>query len=276
MAVKFGTPETNQPQASTAPMGPAPTPTPTPAPSTSTLNFMKRGDQAVRAYEQAEATTEARREESGKAWRFMITKKQLDQEFKLTFLDGDLGEQGLLNIPMYYEHTVAHGGYWRNYVCTDGVVTDEPCPICIGGDQPAFVGVMSVLDHTPRVDKLGKSYPRTRRLYVVKRTTIKQLTKIAKAYGGLSGCTFMVSRSTENVPNAGDTFVFIEKASVLELQKAYGEDASPLIYEQEITFRYPAELRALGIGGTVGAGTVQTSAQAQQQQFDQKELASKL
>ena len=220
--------------------------------NTVTPSFLRRGAAARAEFESAEAATASAKEAFGKSFRFMITRKFLDVDFKLTFLDGALDEKGMLDIPMFYEHTIPVGKGWRNYPCTDGVITDEPCPLCLGGDKAAFVGAMTIIDHNQWTNKEGVVQKDIKRLYMVKRGTIKQLTKMAQAQGGLRGCTFNVSRTSENAVNVGDVFILLGKLTEKQLA-TWGDKGVALNYETEIVFRSPAELRKEGV--TVAAPT---------------------
>jgi hypothetical protein len=224
------------------------------------LSFMKKGTAAKAALAHEEAKAEERKAEAGKMRRYFV--KQ-DSEGQVTFLDGKLDGDGMLDINMFYEHRIKLNGDWHNFVCTADVDQTQPCPICEKGDKPSFVGVMTVLDHSSYTVKsgpnAGKTYTNQRRLFVAKRNTINLLTKLAAKRGGLAGCTFDVLRGGDKTPAVGEQFDFVEKHSKLsEIADKYDlklEDVQPAKYDEEITFRTPEQLIELGIGkATVGVG----------------------
>lgn len=163
----------------------------------------------------------------------------------------------MLDIPMFYEHTVQINGEWKNFVCTGETDTSQPCPICEKGDRPALVGVMTVLDNTPYVvqkgQNKGKTYVNQRKLFVAKRQTITQLTALAKKRGGLTGCMFDVLRSGDQAARVGSQFDFTHKfATRAEIKDKFAleedEDVLPFDYSESIVYLSPDELIAMGVG----------------------------
>ena len=219
------------------------------------MSFMKKGKDAVEALNREEAKAEEARKNAGNLWRFFIAKENLGEDFQITFLDGELGEDGTLDIPMWYEHMAQYNGKWNSFVCIN---ENEPCPFCEGGDQATLVGGLTVIDHTEYLIEKGKNAGQTRKnqrkLYIPKRGTIKLLQKLAVKQGGLTGCTFEISRSTDKSPSVGDLFQFVEKASMTDLRDKYGKDhnenwvAEPADYEKEIVYRDAATLSQMGFG----------------------------
>lgn len=228
------------------------------AKKTSGLKFLKVGSDAKSAIQAEEARAELAKQEAGRLWRFRM---QEGADRQITFLDGDLNDDGLLDVPMFHEHTVRVNGSWENFVCTADVDESQPCPLCEAGDRASLVGVMTVIDHSKHIvqkgQNAGKVIQNTRRLFVAKMNTLKLLTKIAAKRGGLAGCTFDVSRTGDKSPAVGDQFDFVHKFETFnEIAEKWGlkiEDAQPANYEEEIRFRSPDELIALGIGKAVGA-----------------------
>ena len=214
-------------------------------------SWMKRGKEAKKALVEEEARAEKAREESGKMWRFWMPP---DEERKITFLDGDLDEEGMLDIPMFHEHMVKLNGQWSTYVCTQE--SEGYCPICAKGDsKPALVGVMTVIDHTPHKIKsgqnAGKIIQHTRKLFVAKKQTIRSLSKMAVKRGGLTGCTFDVMRGDDKSAAVGSQFDFDTKSTLEEIAEACGlelEKVQPAEYDKEITYHTAEELVDLGLG----------------------------
>lgn len=222
-------------------------PAPTPAQSTAKkagLGFLKKGKEAQETFAQEEHKAEQAQKNS--VFRFFVPE---GKDSAITFVDGDLVD-GVLDIPFYYEHNVNMNGKWGNFfICTQD---EEPCPICEGGLNPSYVGVMTVIDHSSYVSKKdSKTYKDQIRLFVAKRDTIKQLQKLAAKRGGLTGCRFDVSRTGDKSPSVGNVFDFTEKLTMAQVAQTYGADrAKPINYEEYLGELYkPAkELRKLGFG----------------------------
>lgn len=226
--------------------------------TTSTKPKLKYGSQAKKLVEQEEAKTAARQAQYGKAFRFRIPYEgNKTKEVVLTFLDGELDEDGMLNIPYVREHTLKVNGQWTNIICTE----DEEgfCPICNDDDSPALVGYLTVLDHTPYKMKNGETREVTKKLLVAKKASLQVLTNQATKRKGLTGCTFEVQRTGDREPAIGNQYDFMQKDSLEELAKENGwpeELIEPLKYEDEVTYYTSAELLELGVGTPLsGPGT---------------------
>ena len=219
--------------------------------------FLKKGKAAQKVIEQEEAKAEARAAQNGKAFRYRIKYEKNCPEVNVTFLDGELDEEGMLDIPYAREHTVKINGRWENFICTED---DEGyCPICADGDEPSLVGYLSVVDHRPYTLKNGSVIEMARRLFVAKKATIQLLTNQAQKRGGLTGCTFGVTRTGEREPAVGNQFDFVQKDSIEDLIKMSGEEPEmfePLNYEEELAYHTGDELLELGVGKPqTGPGT---------------------
>lgn len=219
--------------------------------------FLKKGKAAQKVIEQEEAKAEARAAQNGKAFRYRIKYEKNCPEVNVTFLDGELDEEGMLDIPYAREHTVKINGRFENIICTE----DEEgyCPICAGGDEPSLVGYLTVVDHRPYTLKNGTVIEMARRLFVAKKATIQLLTNQAQKRGGLTGCTFGVTRTGDREPAVGNQFDFVQKDDLDDLVKMSGEEPEmfePLNYEEEIVYRSAKELEEQGIGvAQSGPGT---------------------
>ena len=217
-----------------------------------TSSFLKKGASAKAAMAEAEAAADLAQAEQGRLWRFWMPE---DTERQITFLDGELDDEGMLDVPMFYEHYIKINGDGNNFVC----LRDEEgtmCPICEKGDKPYLVGVCTVIDHTPHKVKSGKNAGKiiqnTRKLFVMKRQSIKQLSKLAVKRGGLTGTTWDVSRVGDKSANIGSQFDFVAKRTVEEIMEAYGlsdaDQVAPANYDEEIVYRTAEELIELGVG----------------------------
>lgn len=216
-----------------------------------TVKWMKKGKEAQAEIEKADALQAER--SKGFVQRFWLPE---EGEAPITFLDGDIDENGVLELNTYWEHQVYLNKSWRNwFVCTAEI---EPCPICEGDDNPSLCASFTVIDHSEYLDRKGQPHKDEVRLFVAKRKTINILRTLAKTLGGLAGQKFQVSRTGEDAPNVGSVFLPIEgKAKVAAVLKKYGiEKPGVLDYEKVIPYRPAAELRKMGFG-TQAVGTEQ-------------------
>jgi hypothetical protein len=219
----------------------------TPAPST----WMKRGVAAASLFKKEEARAEERQAMNGRMFRFWI---EPGGSALITFLDGDINDEGMLDAPTYLEHRVFHNGEWRNYVC---IQESEPCPICEAGDQPTLAAALTVIDHRKIVaKKSGKVHEHERKLFVMTRTTLKDLTLIAQKQKGLRHMTFEVDRGEKKNPRVGNLFTPKDKNTKALLLQHFGKDrVEPAVYASEIPYFGRAKLIEMGFapGVVIGA-----------------------
>jgi hypothetical protein len=217
------------------------------------FSFLKRGADARETVKKEEHKADLQKESYGKMFRFWMNE---DTERKITFLDGDLDADGLLDVTIGYEHRIKLNGRSENFMCTADTDKSVACPLCERGDSPSTMMVyLTVIDHTPYTVQSGKNQGKvisnSRKLFACKKTTHKTLMKQAAKRGGLVGCTFDVSRGGDKSAAVGDTFEFVEKQSLEELAAKYNiplTDVQPADYENELSYRTPDELIELGVG----------------------------
>ena len=214
------------------------------------IKFLKKGSAAKKELEKEAARKEL--QQKNKAWRFWMPN---DGEGKITFLDGNLNDDGILDQPHYYEHQVHMNGSWRNWFVCTSQVEEKSCPICEGGATPSYVCALTVIDHNEWEDRNGKMHKNERRLFIAKADTIKLLTKKAQKHEGLAGCTFEVMRTGDKSANVGSSFDFEGKTTLATLKKKYKDQADPFNYDEVIQYISPADLRKLGFGATNVVGT---------------------
>jgi len=189
-----------------------------------------------------------------------------DEEKLITFLDGQLDEDGMLDIPLFFEHSVQSDGRWKTYVC---IGEDEGCPFCAEGNRKSLCGVLTIIDHSEFTGKSrdgqpGKLYKNEKVLFVCKKGTIQALTAQAREAcdGDLTGATFKVTRSSDpKSPRVGDSF-FLKKKVTSDQLETLGEGKS-LAYEytpEEIGYKDKAQLAELGFGDLSGfTGATETA-----------------
>lgn len=199
---------------------------------------------------QKEAEAEARKAESDLMWRFFFAE---GEERTITFLDGELDDDNQLDIRGVEEHRVKLNGNWRNIVCT--MDSEGFCPACDGGDKPALRGFLTIIDHHPHKiengPRKGEIINNERKIFAAPISILKKLTAQAIKRGGLTGCTYEVTRSGDKSPAVGSDFEFVEKLDLEDLAEKYGldeEGVSPANYDEEIVLRTSDELIALGVG----------------------------
>lgn len=217
------------------------------------LKFMKKGTEGEQLTKQADADTERRKAAGGgSVFRYWMPD---GSEKQITFLDGELSEAGLLDVPRYWEHQLKLGDSWKNwYPCTKD---EEPCPLC-DIKQPSLVYALTIIDHSEWEDKKDKVHEHERKLYICKGDTYKRLSKIAAKRGGLTGCTFDVSRIGDKAEAVGNDFDFVEKLSLKKIAKKYGLEtkgkaennkvALPYNYDDVIEYHTAEALREMGLG----------------------------
>lgn len=201
-------------------------------------SFLKRGAAGQEAFAKEETKAALTKD---RPFRFFM---KAGGEAAITFLDGGIVD-GALDVPYYYEHFVKIGGKPHQFVCTND---SEPCPLCEGGDEPAFVGALTIIDHTQFTDKNGNAHKDQKRLFVAKRGTLKMLTKLALKRDGLRGCTFDVSRTGDKDPAVGNVFDFTAKLTDQQLTAKYGDNSVALDYDVALGYLEAPELRKLGFG----------------------------
>jgi len=205
------------------------------------VSFLKKGADAQKVLVAEQAAQDLRDKDKG-AFRFWIPK---GAETSVTFLDGDLDENGLLDIPVFYEHNLKLNGKWGNlFVCTRD---SEPCPLCETGNTPSCCAALTVIDHSSYVSKKdNKTYADNVKLMIIKSGTRKDLQRLAVKRQGLTGCTFDVSRKNEDKsPAVGDLFDFSQKLSPEDLEAKWGDKSKPLDYAKEIVYMEADEITKL-------------------------------
>ncbi|MEE9127851.1 MAG: hypothetical protein V3U11_11990 [Planctomycetota bacterium] len=225
------------------------------------LSFMIRGSAAREEFARAQKRAKERKEKAGGAFRFWLKE---GEERQVTFLDGTLDDDGMLDIPYFYEHTVPYESRFENIRCVgrnpspeDG--RTEPCPLCEAGDEPAYVGILTIIDWTEYEDRDGNKHEYARRLYPAKLQTLQKLQKKAAKLGekegsdGISLVTFDIARTGDRVARVGDDFEFVGVSSRKEIAEQLDkpEHAEPADYdnEPELVWRTAEEILEMGLGG---------------------------
>lgn len=207
-------------------------------------SFLKTGKEANKELKTVQKAQEARKEQMDKPFRFSLHKD--GEEGRVTFLDGDLDSDGILQKVCLYEHHVKLAGKWGNFFVCPGEF--EPCPICEEGEyQKEFVAVFTVLDHRKFVGKDDKVYQHQRKLFVCKSGTLEQLQKIASKKGGLVGVTLELTRTGSKKARVGDLIMYEKTQDLKKVAKKLGaEEVLPLDYEELFPSYTAKELEDFG------------------------------
>lgn len=207
------------------------------------LSFLKKGAAAQATFDAEEKKAEMAMKNTAR--RYWV---ENGKDATITFLDGNLVD-GAFENPFAFEHFVTVAGKPQNFICLH---EEESCPICEGGSRYSYVGYFTIIDHREYKDNNGKIQKDKKRLFVAKRSTIKQLLKMAQKRGGLAGCRFDVSRTGDKEPSVGNVFDFSEKFTMAQLKSQYGDEAIPFDYDEVIggMFLSSKDLRKMGFGQT--------------------------
>jgi hypothetical protein len=211
-----------------------------------TPSFMMTGAGAVEALQKEEAKSQQGPKNG--PWRFWLKK---GESASLTFLDGMLTEHGVFDTPMFYEHELAIGNKWGNFiVCPqENPGLEGACPACVSDKKPYLIQLFTVIDHREIQGKKGV-YKDTVKLYAAKRTTLAMLVGYAKKRGGLAGWRVDVSRTTEDMsPKVGDIFDFGDKFDLKEIAAQSTETVQyvPIDYGQIIKPPTAEDFTAVGL-----------------------------
>lgn len=238
------------------------------------MSWLTKGVNSAKALREEKQKQEAVAASIGRLPRFWLN---AGEEARITFVDGELAQDGLnkncLTFAGYHEHHLQINGQWGNYfVClhSDG---GTKCPLCEEDHKASFVGALTIIDHREIKSKDGtKVYKDQKKLFIATTHTLMVLQQLAAKRGGLQGCTFDVYRATKKDARVGNTFDFIEKNTVEDLQTQFvvkdanGKEVTyftPADYEKELPFKSEAELRNLGFGvssmGSEGSAFKETS-----------------
>jgi hypothetical protein len=232
------------------------------------FSFIKTGTDSAAIAKQDAVEMEHRKEQQGKLFRFYIG---VNEDARITFVDGDLSAEGHLLPPRWYEHMIAMGGGYSQFVCPEKTVPElkQSCPLCEAGDRPSLVAAFTVIDHRVYKSKRGNEYRNTRKLFICKPKTFEYLSKLAQKRNGLTGCTFDVTRTSSTDAGVGGQFDFVDKQEVEKLKELFTYEKTdpksgaktkvtnfiPAVYDEEIIFRSGDELRALGLSKPGTGGT---------------------
>lgn len=254
----------------------AASPEPSKAPQKDTKtkpSFLKRGAAAREARDHEQAKAEARKKaSSNRTFRFYMgvgESHDAEQEGPtVTFLDGDLDQDGCLDAPVVREHEVRVPGKMPDYYVCLSDETGE-CPICehfADDEKPNYYRLLSfltVLDHRDHTIKNGPNRGKTikggKKLLALTGQDLEMLQKHATRFGGLRGVQFEVTRGKEQrSAKIGDNWYPLngkEPASEDEIREAYGDlaeegvdIAEPLQYDEVLNFLTAPELNSLGFG----------------------------
>lgn len=109
-----------------------------------------------------------------------------------------------------YQHMIQIEGRWQSFTCLQG--SGEECPICERGNNPRFVGVFTVINHS--VDDEKFKY----QMFTQGIRVLKQLERLAQKPKGLNGYIFEISRTGAGVDTSYN-FDTIEERALTDKDK---------------------------------------------------------
>jgi hypothetical protein len=216
-------------------------------------SWLKSGKDSTQAYKQAAHNQQQAIAAGDRMRRFYMS---AGEEKTVTFLDGMLDEDGMLGFMSFNEHTIQTGAKkWEEVVC---LAEQEICPACTAGHKSYYVGVFTVINHTPYIiqsgPNAGKKLGDRRELYCAKLGTLRTLQTYAAKWGGLKGWKVEITRVTEKDAKVGNLFQKISHCD--DLVSTFGPELSlPADYGKEINFLTAEQMVAAGLGtATTGPG----------------------
>ncbi|QNJ59198.1 hypothetical protein [Vibrio phage vB_ValS_PJ32] len=218
-------------------------------------SFLKRGDEARKALLQQEEEVKQAKEIRGNYRNFYL---KAGSQATITFLDGELDNDKLLDMPLMYLHSVYHAGMGNNgerinLVCTQD--SEGNCPIC-AYDKAQLVGCLTVIEHT-KYESADGEVINPRRLFLPKRQTMRELQEAAAQLGGLRGYQFKVRRSSKKSPIVGDELELVaDRIPEDKLKQVFDacSGSDPIDYETELNYFSNEDLHKLGIVDGVAKG----------------------
>lgn len=237
----------------------------------SNASWLKSGEESKKLAEGYEEEREQLDKQYALPFRFFIGKGETTQ---ITFIDGDLDEDGVLTPPRWYEHSLQVAGKMTHYICP---VKTNPegggvCPLCESGDRATLVAAFTIIDHTTGKSRDGKTEYKDRvKLMIVKPIVFDLLAYNAKRNGGLSCTRFEVARLGDKASAQGDVYTVLEKLPRQKLRNRYWREIQvdngsgemvpkkvtnfePVNYGDDIPFYTCEQLASMGLGRAVAVG----------------------
>jgi hypothetical protein len=205
------------------------------------MSFFNKGFDQLEQIEQAQAANAA----TGKLWRFWM---KPESETNIIFLDDDP--------PILEEHQLKLNGKWNNFFTCRKVLGEE-CPLCNAGDKPYTVGFFPIIDRTEFSRKSGERAKDTPRVLAAKFKTLKQLRKLSKKYGGLTGVEFNVERTSNKSPSVGDIFIKEDDHDTAAVEKILNKKLAEVIpnWDEYLAPQSEADLRKIAGGAAADSST---------------------
>ena len=178
-----------------------------------------------------------------------------ESETIITFLDGDLNaEHGMLDAPLLYNHNVFNAdmgtkGERIDIACIRD--TGDACPLC-DHDKPTLVAVFTIVEHI-EYESGGEIVTNPRRIFMCKRSTLRDMQEAATALGGLRGAQFRVRRTGKRKATVGDEFDYLGKLTEEQMIDAFDEP-NAVDYEKTLVCLSADELYERGVVAGVMKG----------------------
>ncbi|UOX39965.1 hypothetical protein [Vibrio phage V-YDF132] len=220
-----------------------------------TKSFLKTGKDAQKALEKEDEKAQ-NDSELRTAERVFWMKPETTAT--ITFLDGDLDEDGMLQVPLVYNHNVYHAdmGAKGERIDITCVKDDEPCPLC-EYDKSSLVGLLTVIEHVEYTSNSGEIITNPRRLYMCKRGTLRDLQEAATELGGLRGHQFKVRRTGKRKATVGDELEYCGQLTEEQMADNF-PDPEPINYEDALVYLPADEMYSRGVVEGVAKGANQS------------------
>jgi hypothetical protein len=156
-----------------------------------------------------------------------------------------------------YEHNPYIDGSWRNQTTCPGSDSPEGCPLCDIGDEPEYVGFLSIGNFAPWTDNNGKEHTFTKQLFAMKQKVWKIMAAAAEKRGDLTGWVVEAYRTAKEEPSTGLAYDFEEKIPQSEWKARFGSRIitygdqtidsylKPIDYDSILAPKATSELRRL-------------------------------
>lgn len=228
------------------------------APTIKKGGIIMRGASAHNAVATEQAKADLAQAQAG--FRFWI---KVGQENRITFVDGGLDADGMLDVPYWYEHRLMIGGRIQNVTCYESVSDMGPCPVCAAGHRTQLVAGLTIVNHTPYTvvsgQNAGKTLSTRRQMFVAPRTAVQTLQQLAAKRGGLAAHCFDVYRKEKKDARVGSVFDYVGQLTQEQVNTIGAEEWKPYDWEDSVVMLEAAEMVKLGniavpYGGGQGSG----------------------
>src|SRR5262245_16542522 len=117
-----------------------------------------------------------------------------------------------------YEHNPYLDGSWRNQTTCPG----EDCPMCEIGNEPEYVGFLTIFNFQPWTDNKNREHTFTKQLFPMKQKVWKIMAAAAEKRGDLTGWIVEAFRTAKEEPSTGLMYDFEERVEPSQWKAKFG------------------------------------------------------